>query len=149
METRRGSGARSGFSMPAPSCSGLLGASREEMLMWSPVPATQSSAPVAHSSPKRRKAGGASGRIETWGFPSLGESSSVFLPTPALSVKFPPGEGVGCGGRLRVRPKLQSLLSHSVAQALRTHTHAHPHTRSCTDTHTPTCFRGSGKNRCL
>lgn len=59
--------------------SGLL---QEEMLLRSPAPANQGSEPWAHSFSKRRKARGASRRVETWGFPSLGERRLGLPPHP-------------------------------------------------------------------
>ena len=70
METRRGSGARHSFSLPAVLLAQTPWGSSRGNAYVVPVPATQGSAPVSHSSLKRRKARGASRRIETWGFPS-------------------------------------------------------------------------------
>lgn len=63
-------------------------------------PLTRAPAPAAHESSKRLGAGGASQRIETWGFPSRGEKPWAPSPPPpaARSVKFPPGEGGGLRG---------------------------------------------------
>lgn len=92
--------------------------------------------------PKTSQSWGAHAADEKPGVsPAQEREGSVFLPTPARSVKFPLGEGVAREGCLLERPKLRSQLSPSGAKAARvhtlihTHTPAHSHTHSCTDTH--------------
>lgn len=124
-----------------PDTSGLL---RQEMLMWSPVPANQGSAPVAHLSPKRRKAGGAFRRIETWDFPSLGERWLGLPPHPRPKCQVSSRGGVGCevsfarstsckvdSPHRRPRPRAHTLMH--------THTHALSHTNTRTQIHSLRC----------
>lgn len=104
--------------------------------------------------PKTSQSWGAHAADEKPGVsPALEREGSVFLPTPARSVKFPLGEGVAREGCLLQRPKLRSQLSPSGAKAARVHTHTHSHsgtfTHSLVHRHTrsPTCFPGGGRDR--
>lgn len=119
--------------------SGLL---QEEMLMWSPVPANQGSEPLAHSFSKRRKARGASRRIETWGFPSLGERRLGLPPHPRPKCQVS-SRG---GGGLRDLPSRAAQAAKSTLPLrgqgrARTHTHntpMHIHTLKRVHRHTRT-----------
>lgn len=117
--------------------SGLL---REEMFMWSPVPASQRSDPLAHLFSKHRKARGASRRIETWDFPSLGERRLGLPPHPRPKCQVSSRGGGGLRGLpSRAAQAAKSTLPPSADKAARAHTHntlMHIHTNTCTDTRT-------------
>ena len=128
--------------------SGLL---REEMFMWSPVPASQRSDPLAHLFSKHRKARGASRRIETWDFPSLGERRLGLPPHPRPKCQVS-SRG---GGGLRGLPSRAAQAAKSTLPPRRTRPRAHTHTtHSCTftqthaQTHAPACFRDTGGEDC-
>lgn len=112
-----------------------LGLLRQEMLMWSPVPANQGSAPVALWSPTRRKAGGAFRRTETWGFPSLGERRLGLAPHPRPKCQVSSRGGGEVAFARSPSCKVDSPHRRprpSVHTLMHTHTHAlsHTHTRA-------------------
>jgi hypothetical protein len=92
--------------------------------------------------PKHRKAGGASWRMEIWGFPSLGERRLILPPYPRPKCQVSSRGGVSCAVCFRARPGLQNRLSPTAAEAARKHTHpyAHLHTYAFTNTRVPPCF---------
>lgn len=117
-----------------PGASGLL---REEMLMWSPAPAKQSSAPKAQLSPKCCKAG-VGGRIPengNLGFPQLGERKLWLSPHPRPKCQVSSRGGGGLQSLIHVQPRLQSQLSPRAADAARAHIHTNSHSGTFTHSH--------------
>lgn len=155
MEKRGGPGACHGFSVPAVLLTRQLGASpKRKRLCGPPSPLTRVLSPWPTHSPNAAKLGAHPGEQKPGVSPAEDREGSVSLPTPARSVKFPPGEGVGCEVCLRARPRLQNRLPPPPRPRPRTHTHsqhthAHSHTRMRSiDTHAPTCFRDAGGDGC-
>lgn len=84
----------SAFPCQPPFWPGFLGASLEEMLMRSSVFATQGSAPEAHSSLKRRRAGGRMPQKRSLGFPQpRREKARSSSPPPPEVSSFLQGRG--------------------------------------------------------
>lgn len=72
----------------------------------------------------------------------------VSLPTPARSVKFPPGEGWAARSAFARGPcgKVDSPYRRPRPRAhILMHTHTSAHSHECTVTHTPMCFRDHGR----
>lgn len=94
-----------------------------------PVPATQGSAPVSHSSLKRRKARGASRRIETWGFPSPAERRLRLPPHPRPKCQVSSrGGGWLRGLPSRAAQAAKSPLPSGGQDRARTHSYTHSRT---------------------
>lgn len=109
------------------------GFSKRKRLCGPPSPLTRALSLWPTHSPNAAKLGAHPGEQKPGVSPAEDREGSVSLPTPARSVKFPPGEGVGCDVCLRARPRLQNRLPPpSAAKAAHAHTLT---THPCTFTH--------------